>query len=205
MDDCSSRKAAASSAADALGPQAPVVYAGWRAAGATARWCLSSHPAATAVPTLVAATPGERQPGALAGRRESGCQQAHRRVRSHGKQVRRCVGHGAGTIDGPGMRTFGESQVFARESIETCIRSAAVLRLRRPPWESPLLPMRPAVDHACCRPRAGRSSRWLLVSGDGCFFPMWQRLLRPALVSYRAGTGGRLAVGRSTRRAAKQV
>jgi hypothetical protein len=43
---------------------------------------ISSHPAATPVSTLVAATPGERQPGALASHPRIGRQQAHRRVRS---------------------------------------------------------------------------------------------------------------------------
>ena len=40
----------------------------------------SSHPAATRAPRPVAARPREREPGALAGRRGSGRQQAHRRL-----------------------------------------------------------------------------------------------------------------------------
>jgi hypothetical protein len=37
---------------------------------------------------------------------------------------------------GPTGAASGEFQVFARATVETCICSAPVLRLRRRPWES---------------------------------------------------------------------
>ena len=62
----------------------------------------SSQPAATRVSTPVAATPGERQPRALASHRESGCEQAPRRVRRLLESG--AAGHAG---HGPGRPTVG--------------------------------------------------------------------------------------------------
>lgn len=45
--------------------------------------------------------------------------------RDHRKQGRRCASHGAGRVDGPGMRTFGELEVSRHVVVETCLRSLA--------------------------------------------------------------------------------
>ena len=100
---------------------------------------VSSHPAATRVSTPVAATPGERQPRALASHRESGCEQAPRRVRrlrKAGPPARRSRPRAA---DGRGMRTFGEEQVCRYGRLETRIRERA--RTRRRPASFGLLVM----------------------------------------------------------------
>ena len=95
------------------------------------RCSVSSHPAATRVSTPVAATPGERQPRALASHRESRCEQAPRRVRQLRKAppARRSRRRAA---DGRGMRTFGESQ--GRRSLGglSCFHDSAGLLLRCP-------------------------------------------------------------------------
>ena len=70
----------------------------------------SSRPATVPVSRSVAATPRERQRGALASHRQSGRQQAGRRVSHGGKQARVRVGRGARPAAVPEMRTFGDEQ-----------------------------------------------------------------------------------------------
>ena len=90
----------------------------------------SSHPAATRVSTPVAATPGERQPRALASHHESGCEQAPRRVRQlrkAGPPARRSRRRAA---DGRGMRTFGEHGGGAAIGRRTCFAVYSELTAR---------------------------------------------------------------------------
>jgi hypothetical protein len=119
------------------------------------RCSVSSGPGARSALTRVAARPREREPGALAGRRGSGRQQAHRRL----PQSRRSRAAGVADHDaGPSMTwrcaPLARSASSTDRGRETCNCPSAVLG-RRPRLKSRTFPCAPASAHH------SRSRRWL--------------------------------------------